>query len=129
MNRLILILVVALAGLAAASPPLRNSTAGLVLKPSPPDDGAYYYDNDYDDDDNMTLVKETLVNIQVSPPEEELDLAGVYMHQASKGIQTMLKDSTHILDPFVDFFKALFAHMPQPQRPTPSKDRRKLYII
>lgn len=127
MNRLILILVVALAGLATASPPLRNSTS-LVLKPSPPDDGAYYYDED-DDNNNMTLVKETLVNIQVSPPEEELDLAGVYMHQASKGIQTMLKDSTHILDPFVDFFKALFAHMPQPQRPTPSKDRRKLYII
>ena len=126
MNRLILILVVALAGLATASPPLRNSTS-LVLKPSPadPDDGAYYDD----DDNNMTLVKEALVNIQVSPPEEELDLAGVYMHQASKGIQTMLKDSTHILDPFVDFFKALFAHMPQPQRPTPSKDRRKLYII
>lgn len=127
MNRLILILVVALAGLATASPPLRNSSS-LVLKPSPPDDGAYYYDED-DDNNNMTLVKETLVNIQVSPPEEELDLAGVYMHQASKGIQTMLKDSTHILDPFVDFFKALFAHMPQPQRPTPSKDRRKLYII
>jgi hypothetical protein len=101
-----------------------------MLMPSPPPDDDYDYAGD--DNDNITRVKETLVDIQVSPPEEELDLAGVYMHQASKGIKSLLKDSTHILDPFVDFFRALFAHMPQQpsqQRPVPSRDRRKLYII
>jgi hypothetical protein len=111
---------------ASAAPALRNSSS-LLLMPSPPPD------DDAGDDENITLVKETLVDIQVSPPEEELDLAGVYMHQASKGIQSLLKDGTHILDPFVDFFRALFAHMPSqqpgPKRPVPSRDRRKLYVI
>jgi hypothetical protein len=119
-SSLVLVLVLLLSGVASAAPALRNSSS-LMLMPSSPDD-----------DDNITLVKETLVDIQVSPPEEELDLAGVYMHQASKGIKSLLKDSTHILDPFVDFFRALFAHMPQQpgqQRPVPSRDRRKLYVI
>ena len=45
-----------------------------------------------DDGNNITLVKETVVHIQVTPPEEEeeqLDLAGVYMHQATSGIQAI----------------------------------------
>jgi hypothetical protein len=129
-SSLVLVLVLLLSGVASAAPSLRNSSS-LMLMPSPPPDDDYDYAGD--DNDNITLVKETLVDIQVSPPEEELDLAGVYMHQASKGIKSLLKDSTHILDPFVDFFRALFAHMPsqQPgqQRPVPSRDRRKLYVI
>jgi hypothetical protein len=120
-----LVLLFALLALAAAVPPLRNTT---VLLPVPE-----YDDYDDNDNNNITLDKETVVHVQVSPPEEELDLAGVYMHQASKGIQSLLKDGTHILDPFVDFFRALFAHMPSQQpglkRPVPSRDRRKLYVI
>jgi hypothetical protein len=123
---LVLVLVLLLSsGVASAAPALRNSSSLMLMPSSPPDDDS--------DLDNITLVKETLVDIQVSPPEEELDLAGVYMHQASKGIQSLLKDGTHILDPFVDFFRALFAHMPSQQpglkRPVPSRDRRKLYVI
>ena len=121
---LVLVLLLS-SGVASAAPALRNSSSLMLMPSSPPDDNS--------DLDNITLVKETLVDIQVSPPEEELDLAGVYMHQASKGIQSLLKDGTHILDPFVDFFRALFAHMPSqqpgPQRPVPSRDRRKLYVI
>lgn len=83
-----------------------------------------------DDGNNITLVKETVVHIQVTPPEEEeeqLDLAGVYMHQATSGIQAILKSgSKMLLDPFVKFFQALFSHV---HRPEPSNDRRKLYII
>ena len=120
---LVLVLVLLLSsGVASAAPALRNSSSLMLMPSSPPDDDA-------GDDENITLVKETLVDIQVSPPEEELDLAGVYMHQASKGIQSLLTDGTHILDPFVDFFRALFAHMPSQQRPVPSRDRRKLYVI
>lgn len=121
---LVLVLLLS-SGMASAAPALRNSSSLMLMPSSPPDDDS--------DLDNITLVKETLVDIQVSPPEEELDLAGVYMHQASKGIQSLLKDGTHILDPFVDFFRALFAHMPSqqpgPKRPVPSRDRRKLYVI
>jgi hypothetical protein len=116
-----LVLLFALLALAAAVPPLRNTT---VLLPVPE------YDYDDDNDNNITLDKETVVHVQVSPPEEELDLAGVYMHQASRGIQSMLKSGTHILDPFVDFFRELFAHIQPAPPPLPSKDdRRKLYII
>jgi hypothetical protein len=117
-----LVLLFALLALAAAVPPLRNTT---VLLPVP----EYDYDDD-NDNNNITLDKETVVHVQVSPPEEELDLAGVYMHQASRGIQSMLKSGTHILDPFVDFFRELFAHIQPAPPPLPSKDdRRKLYII
>ena len=98
---------------AAILPPLRNSTVEL------------------DDSSNLTITKETVVDVQVSPPEEVLDLAGVYMHQASKGLQTMLKSGTHILDPFADFFRELFAHLQpqQPSLPPLTRDRRKLYVI
>jgi hypothetical protein len=108
-----------LLGVALAAVPPGN-TSSLYLRVPVADEAG---------DDNITLVKETVVHIQVTPPEEEeLDLAGVYMHQATSGIQAILQSgSKMLLDPFVKFFQTLFSHV-HPQT-VPTSDRRKLYII
>ena len=103
--------------------------AGTALAAAPPGNtSSLFLRADPDDDGNITLVKETVVHIQVTPPDEEqLDLAGVYMHQATSGIQAILKSGSQmLLDPFVKFFQTLFSHVHHAE---PSDDRRKLYII
>jgi hypothetical protein len=70
---------------------------------------------------NATLVKETVVHIQVHPVQEELDLAGVYMHQVTSGLQ----DWTSRI---FQFLKDAFSGGGAPQM-IPGSDRRKLYVI
>ena len=70
---------------------------------------------------NATLVKETVVHIQVHPAEqEEIDLAGVYLHQVSSGLQDWTSRIYQFLRDIIG------GGAP---RMTPSTDRRKLYVI
>lgn len=73
--------------------------------------------------ENATLAEETVVHIQLQPAvQEELDLAGVYMHQVSSGLQ----DWTSRI---YRFLRNTFAGFEPPRKMTPGLDRRKLYVI
>jgi hypothetical protein len=94
----------------ALASPLFNATLGLQM---------------LDPFDNATLIKETVVHIQLQPAiHEELDLAGVYMHQVSSGLQ----DWTSRIYQFMRNAFVGFSGTPS-RKMHPGMDRRKLYVI
>jgi hypothetical protein len=69
-----------------------------------------------DGDANISFVKETVVHmIHVTPPDQQIDLAGVYMtQQQSSSIQFLLQTSHRIfIDPLTNFLQTLFSSPPQ----------------
>lgn len=92
--------------------------------------GAWAHDNATfaPDDLNATLVGETVLQIQPSPPE--IDLAGFSMQHISS-MQAFVRSGSHFFEPLLSFIQGIFSGA-RVERGPPARgftDRRQILIV